>query len=47
MYRTSEGAGNLSENYKTFEACLKIFKENALYIFSVKANASMNGICAR
>jgi 1-acyl-sn-glycerol-3-phosphate acyltransferase len=35
MYRTSEGAGNLSENYKTFEACLKIFKENGIvHIFS-------------
>jgi 1-acyl-sn-glycerol-3-phosphate acyltransferase len=35
MYRTSEGVKNLSENYKTFEACLKIFKENGLvHIFS-------------
>ncbi len=35
LYRTSEGIENLSENYKTFEACLNIFKENGLvHIFS-------------
>ncbi len=26
VYRTSEGVENLSENYKTFDACLNIFK---------------------
>jgi 1-acyl-sn-glycerol-3-phosphate acyltransferase len=35
LYRTSEGVGNLSENYKTFDACLDIFRENGLvHIFS-------------
>ena len=35
MYRTSEGVENLSENYKTFEACLEIFRKNGLVmIFS-------------
>jgi len=35
LYRTSEGVENLSENYKTFEACLKIFKKNGIvHIFS-------------
>jgi len=35
MYRTSEGVENLPENYKTFDACLTIFKENGLvHIFS-------------
>ena len=35
VYRTSEGVENLSENYKTFEACLNIFKQNGLvHIFS-------------
>lgn len=35
VYRTSEGAANLSENYKTFDACLYIFRQNGLvHIFS-------------
>lgn len=35
VYRTSEGVENLSENYKTFDACLEIFKKNGLVmIFS-------------
>lgn len=35
VYRTSEGVENLSENYKTFDACLTIFKNNGLVtIFS-------------
>ena len=35
VYRTSEGMENLAENYKTFEACLRIFKENGIvHIFS-------------
>ncbi|HEX5154573.1 MAG TPA: 1-acyl-sn-glycerol-3-phosphate acyltransferase [Parafilimonas sp.] len=35
LYRTSEGMENLSENYKTFDACLNIFKENGVvHIFS-------------
>lgn len=35
MYRTSEGVGNLAENYKTFEACLDIFREDGVvHIFS-------------
>jgi len=35
VYRTSEGKENLSENYRTFEACLDIFKKNGLvHIFS-------------
>lgn len=35
VYRTSEGVENLSENYKTFEACLDIFKKNGIVtIFS-------------
>ncbi len=29
VYRTSEGVENLSENYKTFEACIEKLKENA------------------
>lgn len=35
MYRTSEGAENLQENYKTFDACIEIFKQNGVVqIFS-------------
>ena len=35
VYRTSEGAENLLENYKTFDACYSIFKANGLVqIFS-------------
>ncbi len=35
VYRTSEGVENLSENYKTFDACIDIFKNNGIItIFS-------------
>lgn len=35
VYRTSEGVENLSENYKTFEACIGIFREGGIVtIFS-------------
>jgi 1-acyl-sn-glycerol-3-phosphate acyltransferase len=35
VYRTSEGVENLSENYKTFEACISLFKQNGIVmIFS-------------
>ena len=35
VYRTSEGVENLSENYKTFEACIDIFRSNGIItIFS-------------
>ena len=35
VYRTSEGVENLSENYKTFDACLDIFrKQGVVMIFS-------------
>lgn len=35
VYRTSEGVENLSENYKTFNDCINIFKNNGLVqIFS-------------
>lgn len=35
VYRTSEGAENLSENYKTFDACLTIFRKGGIVqIFS-------------
>ena len=30
VYRTSEGVENLSENYKTFDACIRIFKSNGI-----------------
>lgn len=30
VYRTSEGVENLSENYRTFEDCILIFKQNGL-----------------
>lgn len=35
VYRTSEGVENLGENYKTFDACIDIFKKNGIItIFS-------------
>ena len=35
VYRTSEGVENLSENYKTFDACINIFRRNGIItIFS-------------
>lgn len=35
VYRTSEGVENLSENYKTFEACISLFRRNGIItIFS-------------
>jgi 1-acyl-sn-glycerol-3-phosphate acyltransferase len=35
VYRTSEGVENLSENYKTFDACISLFKKNGIVcIFS-------------
>ncbi len=35
VYRTSEGAENLSANYKTFDDCIDLFKENKIVmIFS-------------
>jgi 1-acyl-sn-glycerol-3-phosphate acyltransferase len=35
VYRTSEGVENLQENYKTFEACINLFRNNqAVLIFS-------------
>ena len=35
IYRTSEGVENLQENYKTFDACLNIFrKQGVIMIFS-------------
>lgn len=35
VYRTSEGVENLSENYKTFDACLDIFRNKGIItIFS-------------
>ncbi|HMK26111.1 MAG TPA: 1-acyl-sn-glycerol-3-phosphate acyltransferase [Chitinophagaceae bacterium] len=35
VYRTSEGTENLSENYKTFDACISIFRQNGIVaIFS-------------
>lgn len=30
VYRTSEGVENLSENYKTFDACIDLFKQNGI-----------------
>lgn len=32
VYRTSEGAENLGENYKTFEACLSIFRQGGIVL---------------
>jgi 1-acyl-sn-glycerol-3-phosphate acyltransferase len=35
VYRTSEGVENLTENYKTFDTCIRLFRENAVVmIFS-------------
>ncbi|MBI5856978.1 MAG: 1-acyl-sn-glycerol-3-phosphate acyltransferase [Sphingobacteriales bacterium] len=35
VYRTSEGVENLSENYKTFDSCIDIFRKNGIItIFS-------------
>jgi 1-acyl-sn-glycerol-3-phosphate acyltransferase len=35
VYRTSEGVENLSENYKTFEACIALFRQKGIVtIFS-------------
>lgn len=35
MYRTSEGVENLTENYKTFDECLALFRQNGIItIFS-------------
>ena len=35
VYRTSEGVENLSENYKTFDECIALFRKNAVVtIFS-------------
>lgn len=30
VYRTSEGVENLGENYKTFDDCIRLFRENQL-----------------
>ncbi len=30
VYRTSEGVENLSENYKTFDACIELFRRNGI-----------------
>ena len=32
VYRTSEGVENLGENYKTFEACIDIFRNNGIVL---------------
>jgi 1-acyl-sn-glycerol-3-phosphate acyltransferase len=32
VYRTSEGVANLNENYKTFESCIDIFKDNGIVL---------------
>ncbi|MET0393831.1 MAG: 1-acyl-sn-glycerol-3-phosphate acyltransferase [Chitinophagaceae bacterium] len=32
VYRTSEGVENLSENYKTFDACLRLFRQNGIVL---------------
>lgn len=35
VYRTSEGVENLSDNYKTFQACIELFRRNGkVLIFS-------------
>ena len=35
VYRTSEGSENIPENYKTFEACISLFRKNGIVaIFS-------------
>lgn len=30
VYRTSEGVENLTENYKTFDACIELFRKNGI-----------------
>ena len=32
VYRPSEGVENLSENYKTFDSCIELFKRNAVVL---------------
>src|SRR6188474_2048526 len=32
VYRPSEGVENLSENYKTFDTCIELFKRNAIVL---------------
>lgn len=32
VYRTSEGVENLAENYKTFDACIQIFRQNGIIL---------------
>ena len=32
VYRPSEGVENLSENYKTFDTCIELFKHNAIVL---------------
>ena len=32
VYRTSEGVENLGENYKTFDACIDIFRKNGIVL---------------
>ena len=32
VYRTSEGVENLNENYKTFDACIEIFKKGGIVL---------------
>lgn len=32
VYRTSEGVENLAENYKTFDACIQLFKQNGIIL---------------
>lgn len=32
VYRPSEGVENLSENYKTFDSCIELFKRNAIVL---------------
>ncbi len=32
VYRTSEGVENLSDNYKTFDSCLDLFKKNGVVL---------------
>jgi 1-acyl-sn-glycerol-3-phosphate acyltransferase len=32
VYRTSEGMENIAENYKTFDACISLFRQNAVVV---------------
>ena len=32
VYRTSEGVENLSANYKTFDACIRLFRQNGIVL---------------